>query len=43
MDEAIRRALARRNVIDTAWHQQDLNTMVHLSPLIEVTIEGLAA
>jgi deazaflavin-dependent oxidoreductase (nitroreductase family) len=32
-----------RQIIDTAWHQQDLEAMVAHSPLIEVTIEGLAA
>ncbi len=41
-DEPERRAVLAR-VIDTAWHQQDLDTMVRLSPLIEVTVEDLAA
>lgn len=37
-----RRGVMRR-IIETAWHDQDLETMVAYSPLIEVTIEGLAA
>lgn len=37
-----RRAVMRR-IIETAWHQQELEAMVAHSPLIEVTIEGLAA
>ena len=37
-----RRAIMRR-IIDTAWHDQDLETMVAYSPLIEVSIGGLAA
>ena len=41
-NESERRAIFAR-VIETAWHQQDLATMVDQSPLIEVTIEGLAA
>jgi deazaflavin-dependent oxidoreductase (nitroreductase family) len=42
-DEAERRAVFRQ-IIDTAWHQQDLETMVRQSPLIEVTFpEQLAA
>jgi deazaflavin-dependent oxidoreductase (nitroreductase family) len=32
-----------RKVIETAWHQQDLETMVRYSPLIEVTFDKLAA
>jgi deazaflavin-dependent oxidoreductase (nitroreductase family) len=30
-------------IIASAWHDQDLQTMVAQSPLIEVTVEGLAA
>jgi deazaflavin-dependent oxidoreductase (nitroreductase family) len=41
-DEAERREIMRR-IIETAWHQQDLDTMVALSPLIEVTFEEQAA
>jgi deazaflavin-dependent oxidoreductase (nitroreductase family) len=37
-----RRAVMRR-IIETAWRGQDLETMVAYSPLIELTIEGLAA
>ncbi|HLY35180.1 MAG TPA: nitroreductase/quinone reductase family protein [Candidatus Limnocylindria bacterium] len=41
-DPSERRAVMRR-IIDTAWHGLDLETMVAHSPLIEVTIEGMAA
>src|SRR5690348_582857 len=41
-DEQERRDIFQR-VIDTAWHQQDLETMVRYSPLIEVTFDQLAA
>jgi deazaflavin-dependent oxidoreductase (nitroreductase family) len=41
-DEAERREVFRQ-VIESAWHQQDLETMVRESPLIEVTFESLAA
>lgn len=41
-DPTERRDVIRR-IIETAWHRQDLETMVAHSPLIEVTIEGLAA
>ncbi len=41
-DEAERRDVMRK-IIDTAWHQMDLETMVARSPLIEVTMESLAA
>jgi deazaflavin-dependent oxidoreductase (nitroreductase family) len=41
-DETERRAIFRQ-IIDTAWNQQDLETMVRESPLIEVTFEDLAA
>lgn len=41
-DEAERREIFRR-IIDTAWHNQDLETMVRHSPLIEVTFENAAA
>src|SRR5436190_694414 len=41
-DEAERRDVFRK-VIESAWHQQDLETMVRYSPLIEVTFEQLAA
>jgi F420H(2)-dependent quinone reductase len=41
-DPAERREVFRR-IIDTAWHTQDLETMVSYSPLIEVTIDLLAA
>ena len=41
-DETERREILRR-VIETAWHQMDLETMVGHSPLIEVTFETLAA
>ena len=41
-DEDERREVFRK-VIETAWHQQDLETMVRYSPLIEVTFDQLAA
>jgi deazaflavin-dependent oxidoreductase (nitroreductase family) len=41
-DEAERREICRQ-IIETAWHQQDLETMVRYSPLIEVTFDDLAA
>jgi deazaflavin-dependent oxidoreductase (nitroreductase family) len=41
-DETERRAICAR-IIATAWHQQDLETMVAQSPLIEVTFDRLAA
>jgi hypothetical protein len=41
-DETERREVLRQ-IIDTAWHQQDLETMVRESPLIEVTFAQLAA
>ena len=41
-DEQERREVFRK-VIETAWHQQDLETMVRFSPLIEVTFDQLAA
>jgi deazaflavin-dependent oxidoreductase (nitroreductase family) len=41
-DEDERRAIMAR-IIETAWHQQDLETMVRESPLIEVTFEDRAA
>jgi deazaflavin-dependent oxidoreductase (nitroreductase family) len=37
-----RRAVMRR-IIDSAWRGMDLETMVAYAPLIEVTVEGLAA
>ena len=40
--EPERRAILRQ-VIDTAWRQQDLEEMVRFSPLIEVTFHTLAA
>jgi len=41
-DETERREVFRQ-IIETAWHQQDLETMVRESPLIEVTFGQLAA
>ena len=41
-DEAERREILRQ-VIESAWHDQDLETMVRYSPLIEVTFDQLAA
>jgi deazaflavin-dependent oxidoreductase (nitroreductase family) len=41
-DPTERREIMRR-IIETAWHQQDLDTMVELSPLIEVTFQEEAA
>src|SRR5207244_3454419 len=41
-DEHERRDVFRK-VIETAWHQQDLETMVRFSPLIEVTFDKQAA
>lgn len=41
-DEAERRDIFAK-VIESAWHQQDLETMVRQSPLIEVTFDQLAA
>jgi deazaflavin-dependent oxidoreductase (nitroreductase family) len=41
-DETERREIFRQ-VIETAWHDQDLETMVSYSPLIEVTFDQLAA
>ena len=41
-DEQERRAIFRQ-IIETAWNQQDLETMVRYSPLIEVTFDSLAA
>jgi deazaflavin-dependent oxidoreductase (nitroreductase family) len=41
-DETERRAIFRQ-IIDTAWHEMDLETMVRSSPLIEVTFDSLAA
>lgn len=36
------RRLVIRRIIETAWHSMDLETMVAHSPLIEVTIDGVA-
>lgn len=41
-DEAERRDILAK-IIETAWHDQDLEAMVQTSPLIEVTFEKLAA
>jgi deazaflavin-dependent oxidoreductase (nitroreductase family) len=41
-DEAERREIISR-IIATSWHNQDLETMVAYSPLIEVSIIDLAA
>ena len=41
-DEAERRDVFAR-IIESAWHQQDLETMVRSSPLIEVTFVDAAA
>ena len=41
-DEAERREVFGK-IIESAWHQQDLETMVRESPLIEVTFDELAA
>src|SRR5260221_13946216 len=41
-DETERREILRQ-VIETAWHDQDLETMVSYSPLIEVRFDQLAA
>jgi deazaflavin-dependent oxidoreductase (nitroreductase family) len=41
-DEAERRTILAQ-IIETAWHQMDLETMVASSPLIEVTFDSLAA
>jgi deazaflavin-dependent oxidoreductase (nitroreductase family) len=41
-DEAERREIMSR-IIATAWHNQDLETMVAYAPLIEVSIIDLAA
>ncbi len=41
MDEAERRAILRD--IARAWRRSDVETMVRNSPLIEVTIDDLAA
>ena len=41
-DETERRAILSK-MIETAWHQMDLETMTRYSPLIEVTFEQLAA
>jgi len=43
ISDAIERREIFRKVIDTAWHQQDLEAMVRDSPLIEVTFDGQAA
>ena len=41
-DETERREVFAK-IIDSAWRQQDLETMVRWSPLIEVTFDQLAA
>jgi deazaflavin-dependent oxidoreductase (nitroreductase family) len=41
-DDVERRAVFRQ-IIGSAWHQMDLETMVRESPLIEVTFEPRAA
>ena len=41
-DPVERRAICAQ-IIETAWHNQDLEAMVSYSPLIEVTIDQLAA
>jgi len=41
-DEAERREIFAK-IIETAWKQHDLETMVRQSPLIEITFDQLAA
>jgi deazaflavin-dependent oxidoreductase (nitroreductase family) len=43
VDDETERRQVFAEIIATAWRDQDLETMVRQSPLVEVTIEALAA